>query len=137
LGHPDPIRIGKDMNQAYTMGTAKRLSSTTRLRIGLIDGPVETSHSEFAGHRDRAQNGFPAICLHGTLVAGVLSARRGSLAPAICPECTLLVRAISGEGGSAVGDLPRADALELATASRDCMDAGARLINLSVAIEGF
>jgi len=42
--------------------------------------------------------GRPA-CSHGTLVAGVLSARRDSLHPGICPGCTLVVRPIFSDAG--------------------------------------
>ncbi len=39
--------------------------------------------------------------MHGTFVAGMLIAKRGFAAPAICPDCTLLVRPIFPENGSA------------------------------------
>jgi subtilisin family serine protease len=72
--------------------------------------------------------------MHGTFVAGILSARRGSSAPAICPDCTLLVRPIFSETTPTNGDLPSATPEELAEAIVDCVDAGARVLNLSVAL---
>jgi subtilisin family serine protease len=75
-----------------------------------------------------------AACLHGTFVAGILCAKRGSIAPAICPSCTLLVRPIFAETSSADGQLPNASPEELADAVADCIEAGAHVINLSAAL---
>ena len=67
--------------------------------IGLIDGPVATSHddlahaniSEVAGKSGSAcLRANSTACVHGTFVAGIISARREADAPAICPDCTLL-----------------------------------------------
>ena len=73
-------------------------------------------------------------CRHGTFVAGILSARRNSLAPAICPDCTLLVRPIFAETTSVNGHMPSAKPMELAAAIVDCIEAGAGVLNLSVAL---
>jgi subtilisin family serine protease len=122
--------------------------------VGLIDGPVATQHPDLASERIRFVNGNAAgtctrasslACLHGTFLAGILSARRESAAPAIAPECTLLVRPIFGEapggrgnGGmresSADAMLPSTSPSELATAILECVAAGARVLNLSVAL---
>jgi len=73
-------------------------------------------------------------CLHGTFVAGILSAKRGSTAPAICPNCTLLVRPIFAETTAANGEMPSAMPEELAQAILHCIDAGARVLNVSAAV---
>jgi hypothetical protein len=75
-----------------------------------------------------------AACQHGTFVAGILSGKRGSPAPAICPDCTLLVRSVFSE--TELGDLeqPSAEPGELAAAILSCIEAGARLLNLSLAL---
>jgi subtilisin family serine protease len=67
-------------------------------------------------------------------VAGILSGKRTSLAPAICPNCTLLVRPIFSETDPTNGDVPRAKSDELAEAILDCISAGARVLNISAAI---
>jgi subtilisin family serine protease len=72
--------------------------------------------------------------MHGTFVAGVLLAKRGSSAPAICPACSLLVRPIFPEAGAVNGDMPSATPEELATAIADAIVAGANVINLSAAL---
>jgi subtilisin family serine protease len=73
-------------------------------------------------------------CIHGTFVAGILSARRGSTSPAICPNCTLLVRPIFAETMSGNGQMPSATPESLAAAITDCVQAGAHVINLSMAV---
>lgn len=111
--------------------------------IGLIDGPVATGHPAFAGQRIReipgALSGSCAppgsvACLHGTFVAGILSARRGAAAPALCPDCTLLIRPIFGETISADDATPIATAEALAQAIVDCIEAGANVVNVSAGI---
>ena len=73
-------------------------------------------------------------CMHATFVAGVLSARRGSAAPAICPACTLLLRPIFAETVSDDRQMPSATPRDLAEAIIDSVNAGARVINLSSAL---
>ena len=110
--------------------------------IGLIDGPVNMDHPELADQRIRQipGNGSGACtqanstaCLHGTFVAGILSAKRGSVAPAICPNCTLLVRPIFTEMTASIREMPSARPQELAQAILDCIEAGAKLLNISAA----
>ncbi|HEX6737309.1 MAG TPA: S8 family serine peptidase, partial [Vicinamibacteria bacterium] len=73
---------------------------------------------------------------HGTFVAGILSARRGAMAPAICPGCTLLSRPLFRDGGPRGYGAPSATPRALAEAVRDCIDAGARVVNISAAVAG-
>jgi subtilisin family serine protease len=111
------------------------------IMVGLIDGPVAISHSDLAGNirevpgaAAACAQATSAACLHGTFVAGLLCAKRGSPAPAICPSCTLLVRPVFSETASNNVELPSATPEELATAILGCIKAGARAINLSVAL---
>jgi subtilisin family serine protease len=121
----------------------ERTSGSPELKIGLIDGPVATQHVDLASEHRRdipGNNGATctqatsAACLHGTFVAGILSAKRNSHAPAICPDCTLLIRPIFAETTSGREHMPSATPLELAAAIIACIDAGARVINLSLAL---
>jgi subtilisin family serine protease len=64
----------------------------------------------------------------------MLSARRGSSAPAICPDCTLLVRPVFSETNPGDLEQPSAEPSELAAAILACIEAGARVINLSLAL---
>jgi subtilisin family serine protease len=113
------------------------------LAVGLLDGPVALEHPDLATGNVRTLHGIPgacrspgsASCRHGTFVAGVLAARRGARAPAIAPDCTLLVRPVFSEART-VGELPSATPGELVEAIVDCVDAGARVLNLSAALAG-
>jgi len=118
-------------------------SGSPEIVVGLIDGAVATNHPDFAAasirQLDPSPRGTPGRAnhtarSHGTYVAGILSARRGSAAPAICPECKLLVRPIFLEKRSAGVEMPSATPDELADAIVECVDAGAQVLNLSVAV---
>src|SRR5262249_10038327 len=88
-----------------------RTSGSPAVKIGLIDGPVAIRHPDLTVENLREIRGSSKsaascrqpdsiACLHGTFVSRILSARRGSTAPAICPGCTLLVRSIFAESNS-------------------------------------
>lgn len=120
----------------------QRSSGVSDIVIGLIDGPVAMDHPDLAGEHIRVTGSVGAACSlsasiacrHGTFVAGILSARRGSSAPAICPDCTLLLRPIFPESDGRNGQMPNATPQELATAIQEVVEAGARVINLSAAL---
>ena len=133
----DPLRL---VNLDRLMS---RSSGRPEVVIGLIDGPVALDQADLAKTSIREVPGMQgaacsiatsAACTHGTLVAGILSAKRGSPAPAICPGCTLLIRPIFPESDAANGQMPSATPQELASAIRDAIEAGARVINLSAAL---
>lgn len=116
-------------------------AGSPEIAIGLIDGPVAVDHPEIADARIQAAPGSVAACvrvdpscIHGTFVAGVLVARRGTPALGICPGCTLLVRPIFTGMATGSSSMPTATAAALADAMRDCMDAGARVLNVSAAL---
>jgi subtilisin family serine protease len=111
--------------------------------IGLIDGPVAMNHPELVSKHLREIPGNTSgactqtrstACLYGTFVAGILCAKRNSSAPAICPDCTLLARPIFTETTVGNRETPSATAAELAQAILDCIDAGARILNVSAAL---
>jgi subtilisin family serine protease len=121
----------------------ERTSGSPDMLVGLIDGPVVMTHPDLAEGNIRGLSGnlsgmctqvSSAACLHGTFVAGVLCAKRTSVAPAICPNCTLLVRPIFAETASEHGQMPSATPTELATAICECIEAGARVLNVSSAL---
>jgi subtilisin family serine protease len=121
----------------------QQTSGRPDFKIGLLDGPVYLDHPDLATEHIRDLGGRlgprciqagSVACMHGTFVAGVLLAKRGSQAPAICPGCTLLVRPIFSESAPATGPFPSASPEELAAAIIEGVDAGARVLNLSVAL---
>lgn len=120
-----------------------RTSGRPEISVGLVDGPVLLSHPELVNQSIQEIPGklsgtcartASAACLHGTFIAGMLCARRGSIAPSICPGCTLLLRPIFSETSTPNGDMPSAAPRELAQAIVDCVNAGARVLNLSAAL---
>ncbi|WP_234353005.1 S8 family peptidase [Streptomyces sp. NRRL B-1140] len=125
----------------------ERTPGRSNIAVGLIDGRVARDHPDLRGHPVRElhpaqQGGCGAddpCCAHGTFVAGILSARRGSAAPGICPHCTLLSRPVfssrpaTSAGAPEYGCLSGARAEELAAAIVETVDAGARVLNLSLA----
>ncbi|MEQ6342293.1 MAG: S8 family serine peptidase [Gammaproteobacteria bacterium] len=132
----DPLELVK-------LKELKALSSgRPEIIIGLIDGPVATHHPDLANENIRATSAFHSACtqansfacFHGTFVAGILFAKRYTAAPAICPNCTLLVRPIFAESASVNREIPSTTPQELATTLIECIDAGARLINLSASL---
>lgn len=120
----------------------ERTAGRPAVKIAMIDGPVVTSHPDLARenlrevtpHAGACTETKSAACMHGTFVAGILAARRNSPAPAICPSCTLLIRPIFAEKTAGSEQMPSATPRELATAIIQCIDAGARIINLSLGV---
>lgn len=115
--------------------------------IGIIDGPVDLTHPAFQASKIKTirdsqlkscKNASSMACLHGTFVTGILCAKPELPAPAICPNCEVILNPIFGEN---VGDrsnediiFPSATADELSKAIVETVDAGARIINLSLGL---
>jgi subtilisin family serine protease len=121
----------------------ERTHGRPEIVIGLVDGPVAMNYPDLTGENIREIPGrlagtcaraSSAACQHGTFVAGILCAKRGSIAPAICPACTLLLRPIFAGMATRNREIPSATPEELARAIIDCLDTGARVLNLSVAL---
>jgi subtilisin family serine protease len=121
----------------------ERTTGTPDVKIGLIDGPVVMNHPDLSSERvseipgsvsGACARASSTACLHGTFVAGILCAKRNSSAPAICPGCTLLVRPIFAEAAGTNSAMPSATPGELAQAILDCVNAGARVLNVSAAL---
>ena len=122
----------------------ERTSGRPEVKIGVIDGPVLTRHPDLIGARLREIRGTNGdgctradsmACVHGTFVTGILAAKRNSPAPAICPDCTVLIRPIFADSTCGSEHMPSATPRELAAAIIECLDAGACVINLSLALE--
>lgn len=131
--HGEILRlIGLDALMAESAGRPE-------ITVGLVDGPVRMDHPSLEtgslrslgpGPSDACSGRGPA-CDHGTFIAGILAAKRSFDAPGVCPGCTVMIRPIFADGAPG---LPGATATELAAAIVACVDGGARIINLSVAV---
>lgn len=115
--------------------------------IGLIDGPVDLGHPALQESRIRTakdsqlsacKNASNISCVHGTFVAGILCAKRGLSAPAICPSCEIIINPIFREEMNNTNNkdiiFPSATPEELANAIIETIDAGAQAINLSLGL---
>lgn len=118
-------------------------SGKPEIVVGLVDGPVAMNHADLAASNMRQIPGKitgtctkdnSTACLHGTLVAGILCGKRHSIAPGICPNCTVLVRPLFAEMTLRDLYVPSATPQDLAAAIIECTEAGARVINLSLAL---
>ena len=141
--HPVELPVMGPLDLVQLRALMDRTSGRPEIRVGLIDGPVLLAHPELSSQNIREVPGKfqgacarsdSIACMHGTFVAGILSARRSSTAPAICPGCTLLLRPIFSEAAAIDKVVPSASAQELAEAIIDIVDAGAHIINLSSAL---
>ena len=100
--------------------------------VGLIDGSVAKDHPDLSGanihsvpgqSNNQCNQANDAACRHGTFVAGILSGRRDSVAPGICPDCTLLSHPIFfTETADGKWQIPSAKPKELATAIVECIE---------------
>jgi subtilisin family serine protease len=121
----------------------KLTSGRPEVVVGLVDGAVLQSHPELVGANIREISGgingqcvqsSSAACVHGTFVAGILCGKKTSPSPAICPNCTLLVRPIFAETTLVKEYMPSAAPADLAAAIVESIDAGAQVLNMSVAL---
>jgi subtilisin family serine protease len=121
----------------------KRTSGRSEVVVALIDGPVLLEHPQLSNRNIRTvdTNGRSTClratsiaCRHGTFVAGILSAKRGSGVPAICPGCTLLVRPIFLENAVGGSQIPNATPGQLADAIIEAVDAHAGVLNMSIGL---
>ncbi len=141
-GAKPAARVAVVPSELVNLGPLMALESgLPEVMVGLIDGPVAVDHPDLASEMIRVLGGRPdrctmrgaASCFHGTFMAGILSARRDGVAPALCPGCTLVVRPIFAEA-QATERLPAASPQDLAGAVLECIDAGVRVLNLSVTL---
>jgi subtilisin family serine protease len=121
----------------------ERTEGARNITVSVIDGPARLDHPAFSPQRIRAiekrspaacQNVESYACNHGTLILGMLAAKRGVGAPAICPGCTFLLHPIFTEITHGNDPIPVSTPEQLGTAIIDCVSAGALVINLSVAL---
>jgi subtilisin family serine protease len=120
----------------------ERSRGRPEIKVALIDGPVVLDQPDFADehvvkildHDATCSNNASLACVHGTFVAGILHAKRGSVAPAICPDCTLLVRPVFLEDAGDRDKVPIASPEELASAIVETIDAGAKVLNMSLGL---
>ena len=126
---------------ARPFANPEEVISATRdgaVSVAIIDGPYDAVALSGILAKAPIQLGLGACgdkpnsaCDHGTFVIGLLGARRDALIPGLCPGCQLLHIPIFIDEHA-----PWASVGELANAISIAVAAGARIINLSLAILG-
>src|SRR5919106_2310814 len=142
--HMDPFeQVKLDSLMAISSGAPEVV-------IGLIDGPIDFTHSAFQDanittvkHSQYAacKSAGSIACMHGTFIAGMLCAKRGLSAPAICPDCRLLLYPIFSEEKEDLDTnrnasllVPSTTPKKLSNAIIETVDAGAKIINISAGL---
>jgi Subtilase family/PatG C-terminal len=108
------------------------------LPIAVIDGPFDAialseilARTPVSVANGSCRSDANGACSHGTFIMGVIGARRDAPIPGLCPECQLVhVQLFVDE------EAPRASIARLADTITVAVGAGAKLINLSLAIQG-
>jgi subtilisin family serine protease len=138
------------LNQIRLRSLMSISSGSPEIVIGVIDGPVDLNHPAFEDSRIRTvkdsqlaacKRASSIACMHGTFVAGILCAKRGLSAPAICPGCKIILRPIFSDDIADTNkdttnsiSFPTSTPEELSNAIIETVDAGARIINLSLGL---
>ena len=119
-----------------------------KITIGLIDGPVDFTHPAFEGSKIRTikksqlgacRDASNIACFHGTFISGILCSERGLAAPGICPSCEIILnpifnKNIDDEKNNGSGIIPSTTPEKLSDAIIETINAGARIINLSLGL---
>jgi hypothetical protein len=113
-------------------------SGASAVAVAVIDGPYDAAalsrvlaQAPVSLGQGTCGASSNSACDHGTFIMALLGARRDAAIPGLCPECRLLHIPLFIDVNS-----PSASVGELAAAIRKAVTAGARLINLSLAILG-
>jgi subtilisin family serine protease len=136
------------LNQTGLRSLMDISSGDPNVVIGIIDGPIDLHHPAFQTTNIKTvrdsqvgacKNATSIACSHGTFVAGILCAKRGYSAPAICPNCKFIFNPIFKEETNNTNNknmtiVPSVTPEELANAIIETIDAGARIINLSLGL---
>lgn len=139
----DPLLSAVEMTQKEGMiiGSNRSIddeSGANAVAVAVIDGPYDEAALSRVLARAPVSLGHGTCgaspngaCDHGTFIMGLLGARRDAAIPGLCPECRFLHIPLFVDVRS-----PSANVGELAAAITKSVTAGARLINLSLAILG-
>ena len=121
-----------------TDSTLEASAADTALAVAVIDGPYDSTALSGVLARAPVNLGIgtcairpDSACHHGTFIMGILGARADAAVPGQCPDAKLLhVPLFLDEAAPSASIAALADAITKAVA------AGARIINLSLAITG-
>jgi cyanobactin maturation PatA/PatG family protease len=108
-----------------------------RIRVAVLDGPVDTSHPCFRGARlTRLPTLVPgnakkdgAASQHGTHVTSIIFGQPGTAASGIAPSCSGIIVPVFADGAG--GAMVMCSQLDLARAILQAVESGAHVINIS------
>lgn len=110
----------------------KQTIGDERIRVAVLDGPVDLGHPVFANAEVRQEAPFgpeegvdTASAEHGTAVASVIFGGQTSAVPGVAPRCRGLTIPVFAARGQTTSQLELARAIEMA------IEAGVQLINIS------
>ena len=135
--------VSKPVDLVRLAPLMKVTSGRKEMLVGLIDGPVASDQPDLRGDKIRDISGKSnsqcaqpdgVACMHGTFVASLLAGKRECETQGICPDCSLLTYPIFIETAGPIGQIPRATSEGLAVAIFKCVKAGAKVLNLSIAL---
>ncbi|MFE5854275.1 S8 family serine peptidase [Streptomyces sp. NPDC056500] len=129
------MRLTGALESVRLSALTARTAGRPDVAVGVVDGTIDPDHPDLARQSVRFVGAaVPAPTPgappgHGTLVVSSLAARPTAQNPGICPGCSFVVRSVPGV------DSPPATPADLADALADVVAAGARVVNLSLALE--
>jgi subtilisin family serine protease len=136
----DPFEVGDVLELVGLPALTRATTGDPGVVVGLLDGPVAAGHPDLPAVSvlpgAACAPGDDGACRHGTFVAAVLAARRGSGAAALCPGCAVLARTVLGDDDDHGDGRPAASADRLADALVALVDAGAHVVNVSAELTG-
>ncbi len=118
-----------------------RTEGDPNLTIGIIDGPVDSSHPNFSQTKMRSVTNESSCllkssvaCRHGTFITGVLGSKRETDTPGLVPGCNFVLNPIFCENEVSGNACPEITPRELAQALMNVIQAGAKIVNLSMGL---
>ena len=119
-----------------------RATTNNDISVGLIDGPVDIDHPCFENSRIKlvnpseitmCRNADSVACSHGTMVLGILTGARDFDTISVCPNCEILLKPLFLHNPKETNSSQVTPEV-LANAIIETIEAGAKIINLSLAI---
>ncbi len=108
------------------------------IMLAVIDGPYDAialskilARLPISSGNSQCELPVGSACQHGAFILGLLGARRDTPVPGLCPDCRLLHIPLFSDD-----DTSDIEVSKLATAIDRAVEAGARLINLSLSVVG-
>jgi Subtilase family/PatG C-terminal/PatG Domain len=127
-----------DVSAGFTGARESVNFGSPEVAIAVIDGPYDAAGLSKVLARPPislgngvCEPGRDSACEHGTFIIGLLGARRDAPIPGFCADCTLFHIPLFSDDDRNEVEVP-----ELAAAIERAVEAGARLINLSLAVLG-